>query len=464
MDFRSLKFVATACAGEQLSGSSETVVNRVCSDSRQAQAGDLFFALTGDRFDGHDFLKDVAQKGVAAVVVKRSMAPAGLNCAVIAVDDPRRALGRLAAGYRADFALPVIAVGGSNGKTTTKELVAAVLRQKLETLSSEASFNNDIGVPTTLLKLEKKHQAAVLEVGTNHPGELAPLVAMTHPGLGVITSIGREHLEFFGDLAGVAEEEGWLAEYLPAGGTLFVNGDSEWMAPIARRTQATVARVGLDSSNDWRASDLRPDAQGSRFQVRAPKAGYSGEYQMKLVGRHQVVNGLFAIAIGAELGLSQSEILKGLAECKPAKMRLQVWNCNGVSVLDDTYNANVDSMLAALQTLREMPCAGRRVAVLGDMAELGAHSRAAHEEVGRKAAERGVNQLIAVGSMAGVMAAAARAAGMAEIVEFADVERAVKEVNGLLKPGDSVLFKASRAMRLERLVEAVRSRGGDEKV
>lgn len=464
MDFRSLKFVATACAGEQLSGSSETVVNRVCSDSRQAQAGDLFFALTGDRFDGHDFLADVAQKGVAAVVAKRSKAPAGLKCAVIAVDDPRRALGRLAAGYRAEFTLPVVAVGGSNGKTTTKELVSAVLRQKLQTLSSEASFNNDIGVPTTLLKLEKKHQAAVLEVGTNHPGELAPLVTMIKPGLGVVTSIGREHLEFFGDLAGVAEEEGWLAEYLPAGGVLFVNGDSEWTVPIARRTHAKAVRVGLDSGNDWRASDLKPDAQGIRFEVSASKAGYSGEYRMNLVGRHQVVNGLFAIAVGAELGLSQSEIMKGLAECKPAKMRLQVSNCNGVCVLDDTYNANADSMLAALQTLQEMPCHGRRMAVLGDMAELGGHSRAAHEEVGRRAAEMGINHLVAVGSMAGVMAAAARAAGMAEVIEFADVERAVKEVKGLLKPGDTVLFKASRAMRLERLVEAVRSRGGGEKV
>src|SRR5581483_315778 len=176
MDFRSLKFVATACAGEQLSGSSETVISNVCSDSRQAQAGDLFFALTGDRFDGHDFLEAVAQKGVAAVVAARSRVPAGLSCAVIAEDDPRQALGRLAARYRKDFMLPVVAVGGSNGKTTTKELIAAVLRQKLETLWSEASFNNDIGVPVTLLKMQKKHQAAVLEAGTNHPGELAPLV------------------------------------------------------------------------------------------------------------------------------------------------------------------------------------------------------------------------------------------------------------------------------------------------
>ncbi len=464
MDFRSLKFVATACAGEQLSGSSETVINHVCSDSRRAQAGDLFFALTGDRFDGHDFLPEVARQGVAAVVAGRSRIPGGLNCAVIAVDDPRRALGRLAARYRADFTLPMIAVGGSNGKTTTKELVAAVLRRKLKTLWSEASFNNDIGVPMTLLNLETAHQAAVLEVGTNHPGELAPLVRMIQPGLGVITSIGREHLEFFGDVAGVAEEEGWLAELLPAGGKLLVNGDGEWATPIARRTRATVLRVGLGNGNDWRAGELKPDGQGIRFQVSAPVAGFSGEYQVNLIGRHQAVNSLFAIAIGAELGLSPAEIRQGLAESKPAKMRLQIWNFAGVCVLDDTYNANADSMLAALQTLREMPCDGRRIAVLGDMAELGAHSGAAHEEVGRRTAELGIDRLYAVGSNAGVMAEAARAAGMKETAEFADAEQAADAVKRFLKAGDTVLFKASRAVRLERAVEALRPAGGNVKV
>ncbi len=456
MDFRSLKFVATACAGEQLNGSSETVISNVCSDSRRAQAGDLFFALAGDRFDGHDFLMEVAQKGVAAVVVARSRVSARLPCGVIAVDDPRQALGRLAARYRADFTLPIVAVGGSNGKTTTKELLAAVLRQKLETLSSEASFNNDIGVPVTLLKMQKSHQAAVLEVGTNHPGEMAPLVRMIQPGLGVITSIGREHLEFFGDLAGVAEEEGWLAELLPAGGRLFVNGDSEWAGRIAKRSRATVVRAGFADGNDWRASGLKLDGQGVRFQVDAPKAGFSGEYRINLVGRHQVVNALFAIAIGAELGLSQAEIQKGLAECKPAKMRLQLWNWNGVSVLDDTYNANADSMLAALLTLQELPCAGRRVAVLGDMAELGAHSETAHEEVGRRTAELGIDQLFAVGTRAGVMARAARAAGMRGVGDFADIGTATDAVKRFLKTGDAVLLKASRSVRLERLVEALK--------
>ena len=424
---------------------------RICTDSRAAQAGDLFFALKGDKFDAHDFLDEVAGKGVAACVVACGKKfPAG---AVIEVDDPRAALGRLAAKYRGLFNLPVIAVGGSNGKTTTKELLAAVLRQKFFTLASEASFNNVIGVPLTLLQLTMQHQAAVVEVGTNHPGELAPLVAMTQPKYGVITSIGREHLEFFGDVTGVAREEGVLAELLPVTGKLFVNGDSEWAAPIAKRTTAKVVRVGLNAGNCWRATAVRFDKRGMSFKVAAPKPELAGEYWINLLGRHQVVNALFAIAVGAELGLSREEIQRGLAECQSPKMRLQLWEAGGVTVLDDCYNANADSMLVALQVLSELHCKGRRLAVLGDMAELGAHSNVAHAEVGKLAAELGVGQLLAVGKNAGVMANAARAAGLSRVMEFADVDTAADGLKKLVKAGDVVLLKASRAMRLERATD-----------
>src|ERR1039457_4332423 len=281
MEARSLKFVAAACAGEQLTGAPDTRVNRVCTDSRKAQAGDLFFALAGEQFDGHDFLRQVAEKGAGAVVVERKRVPAGWSgCAMIAVENSRKALGQVATKYREDFVLPLVAVGGSNGKTTTKELVASVLRQKLATLWSEASFNNDIGVPLTLLRLEKSHQAAVLEAGTNHPGELAPLLKMIRPNYGVITCIGREHLEFFEDVAGVAREEGWLAELLPADGKLFVNGDDEWTDKIVARTKAKVVRVGLGEKNDWRADKIRLDKNGVAFRVEAPRQEFCGEYRI----------------------------------------------------------------------------------------------------------------------------------------------------------------------------------------
>jgi UDP-N-acetylmuramoyl-tripeptide--D-alanyl-D-alanine ligase len=461
VEARSLKFAAAACGGKLLAGPPEKTAARVCTDSRAAQAGDLFFAIKGGRFDGHDFLDEVAGKGAAAVVIARDRQPKTLPaCAVIAVDDPRAALGKFAAAHRAEFDLPVVAVGGSNGKTSTKELLAAVLRQKFVTLWSEASFNNDIGVPLTLARLERSHQAAVVEVGTNHPGELAPLVEMARPRFGVITNIGREHLEFFGDVAGVAAEEGRLAELLPADGKLFLNGDDAWTDKLAQRTRAKVVRAGFGRNSEWRAGAARFDQGGMSFEVIAPDANYSGGYHVNLLGHHQVANALLAVAAGAELGVGREEIRRGLAECPPAKMRLQLWEVGGVAVLDDSYNANADSVLAALRVLSELPCKGRRVAVLGDMAELGAAAAAAHAEAGHHAAEWRVEQLFAVGKMAGVMAGAARAAGLSRVLEFGDVESAARAAKSFLRAGDVVLLKASRAMKLERVAEVLKPETG----
>lgn len=453
-----MKFVAEACDAKIVSGSPATMIVNVCTDSRLAKAGDLFFAIKGEHFDGHAFVAEVAVKGVTAVVVqKEKVPPFVMNCPVLAVDDGRIALGKLAAAYRKEFTLPMVCVAGSNGKTTVKELLASVLRQKFATLWSEASFNNDIGVPMTLLKLDKSHQAAVLEAGTNHPSELAPLVQMIAPKLGVITNIGREHLEFFGDVAGVAQEEGMLAELLPADGVLFLDGDNEWSDRIGARTKAKVVRVGLAKQCDWRAKKVRLDKSGVTFQVECAKEDFAGEYRVNLLGKHQVTNALLAIAVGEELGVGRAEILRGLAECAPAKMRLNFWEANGVRAIEDCYNANADSTLAALETLCGLPLQGRRVAVLGDMGELGATSEAAHREIGKRCAELEIGQLFAVGKMASVVGAAAREAGLARVFEFADVDGAMKAVKTFLKPGDVVLFKASRSVRLERIAETLKA-------
>jgi UDP-N-acetylmuramoyl-tripeptide--D-alanyl-D-alanine ligase len=463
MEERSLKFVAEACGAEMAAGAADVKIENVCTDSRQAKSGDVFFAIKGEKFDGHDFVADVAAKGVAAIVAQASRLcegkklTGGTSVPLLGVGSVRTALGKLAAAYRRQFDLPVIAVGGSNGKTTTKELLASVLRQKFATLASEASFNNDIGVPTTLLKLEKAHQAAVLEVGTNHPGELAPLVKMVQPKIGVITNIGREHLEFFGDVASVAEEEGALAELLPADGKLFLNGDSEWPEKIAARTKAKVIRVGFGEQNQWRATKIRLDKNGATFQIAAPKKEFCGEYRINLLGRHQVANALLVIGSGEELGLGRAEIQRGLAECQPPKMRMQFWEAGGVRVLEDCYNANADSMRAALETLCDLPLQGRRVAVLGDMAELGAHTEAAHVEIGKYAAELKIGQLFTVGKNSAATAQAARDGGLTRVIEFAEVEAAVRAVKNFLKPGDVVLLKASRSSRLERIAETLRS-------
>ncbi|HKQ37061.1 MAG TPA: UDP-N-acetylmuramoyl-tripeptide--D-alanyl-D-alanine ligase [Verrucomicrobiae bacterium] len=415
MEPRRLSHIAEACAGK-LRGKDARAIG-VSTDSRTIKAGDVFFAIKGDKFDGHDYVPKLI--GAAAVVVER---PVSANCPVIEVANVRAALGKLGARYRADFALPVIAVAGSNGKTTTKEVLGTILQQKFPTIRSEASFNNDIGVPLTLLRMSRDHGAAVLEVGTNHPGELAPLVRMVQPKYGIVTSIGREHLEFFGDVAGVAQEEGWLAELLPENGKLFI-GQSEWTETIAHRTRAQVVRVGYDL-----------------------------EFKTRLLGRHQRQNVALAVAVARELGLSDADIQKGLDLCKPAKMRLELWDANGIQVLDDSYNANADSMLAALHTLTELPARGRRVAILGDMAELGQHTEAAHVEVGKRVAELGIDLLVAVGKHAAVTL---KAAGGGK--QFHDVESACSGIPELVQPGDLVLLKASRAMRIERIGEVLGS-------
>jgi len=455
MEPRSLKFIADAVRGESRGAPSDTMVARVCTDSRLAEPGDLFIALSGERFDAHRFLPEVASRGVAAIIAERRKLPADFRaCAVIVVDDTRRALGELGARYRMDFTLPIVAVGGSNGKTTTKELIASVLRQKRATLWSEASFNNEVGVPLTLLRLERAHQAAVLETGANHPGELAPLLRWIAPRYGVLTNIGREHLEFFGDLAGVAQEEGVVAACLPPGGALFINGDSEFADGIAVRSRARVVRAGLGDRNDFRVERIRIDDRGAAFRVKTPNAALDGEYRIQLLGRHQAVNAALALAVGAELGLDAPSIARGLEACAPPKWRMQLLDASGVRLLADAYNANADSMIAALQTLCELPCKGRRVAALGDMAELGEASAAAHAEVGRRVAESRLDQLFAVGQRATGIAAAARGGGMTSVTEILEVESAARAVREFARPGDIVLVKASRSMRLERIIDA----------
>lgn len=459
MEGCSLQWVIDACRGKLVAGEAAMPVSRICTDSRSIQPGDLFIPLAGEKFDGHQFIAKALSGGATSLLAQAGSdwsAAAVTAAGVVVVPDTRAALGRIAAAYRARFQLAVVAVAGSNGKTTTKELIASVVSRRFPTLSSEGSFNNDIGVPLTLLRLEAKHQVAVLEAGTNHPGELAPLLRIISPRFGVLTSIGREHLEFFGDVAGVAREEGALAEALPPDGILFLNGDCEWADAMARRSAARVVLAGFSKDNDWRAVDYAPGEEGLSFVAHGPPGFPPTLFSLRLLGRHQAVNALLAAAVGFELGLSADEIRAGLAACEPPSMRLQLWEHNGVRVLDDAYNANADSMLAALKTLQDLPCKGRRVAVLGDMAELGTHSHEAHQEVGRGAAESGVGQLFAVGKMASVIGAAARGAGLTRVLEFTDVESAASAVRSFVREGDVLLVKASRSTRLERVSQALR--------
>jgi UDP-N-acetylmuramoyl-tripeptide--D-alanyl-D-alanine ligase len=334
--------------------------------------------------------------------------------------------------------------------------LATLLGQRFETLSSEASFNNDIGVPLTLLRLQETHRAAVVEVGSNHPGEMQSLLSIVRPTIGVLTSIGREHLEFFGDLDGVLREEGALAEALSEEGCLFVNGDIEGLGAIIERCRARVVTVGESEGCDWQLARVTPDGEGTEFEIISPKGDRNGVYRVNLLGRHNAQNAAIAMAVAAELGLSQEELNQGLQDCRPASMRMQTQTLGGVCVINDAYNSNPDSLQAALETLKSFPVRGKVIAVLGDMAELGESSEPAHAEAGEQVAKLGLNGLIAVGQWGDVMVRAAQGAGLANVAAFEDAAHAGKALAMKLTPGDVVLVKGSRSAKLERVLGALR--------
>ncbi len=455
MEPRSIDYVRAAVDGELLTGSPDALCLRVTTDSRDVRTGDLFVAVQGERFDGHDFLADAARKGAVGALIHHPPTgdiPPGF--ALIRVGETRVALGALARRYREEFSFPLVCVAGSNGKTTTKELAAALLSTRWFTAKSEASFNNDIGVPLTLLRFTKRHQAAVVEAGTNHPGELEPLLDSIRPTIGAIPSIGREHLEFFKDMEGVLAEEGKLGEVLPADGLLVLNGDIPWAERLAALTRARVIRAGFAPNNEWRVRIVATHWESTAFEVTAPDAAWTGSYLLGMPGRHMVQNAVIALTVAAQLGVDPDAARNALARFSGARQRLQWSRIGGVWLIDDTYNANADSMLAALETLSDLPCSGRRVAVLGDMAELGPQAETAHGEVGRNAAALGLDAVFAIGKYSRITADAASSPSVTS-VSFPDIDSAMPAVLEYLRPGDAVLAKASRSSRLERIVEAL---------
>ena len=442
----SLQFLIDSCPGQAASLDDSIEFKRVCTDTRKIEPGDLFVALKGHNFNGNKFAAQAIEMGAVAAVVDEPVQ--GLPS--LWVEDARKAFGQLAAAHRRQFDLPIFGVAGSNGKTSTKEMLASILSEKFRTIYSEASFNNDVGLPATLLRICYQDQAAVLELGTNHPGELAPLIQMSTPRYGLLTGIGREHLEFFANLEGVAKEEGMLAELLPESGKLFLYGDGSWVNSIIERSAPPCATIGFGSHNIWRVKRVQLMEGLTRFVLSSPVAELNGEYDIPLLGKHQATNAALAIAAAAEMGLGREMIVKGLSKCPQPRYRLQSTERAGVTWVNDAYNANADSVKVALETLEDMPCEGKRYAVLGDMAELGEYAELAHREVGEQAAQV-VTGLVVVGLWAEVTAESACQAGIKYVEAVANMEVAAKILRGWLEPGDVVLLKASRASHFERL-------------
>jgi UDP-N-acetylmuramoyl-tripeptide--D-alanyl-D-alanine ligase len=452
MDATTFEKIAHWAEGRLEAGDPRGTVTNVCTDSRALKAGDLFVALRGEKFDAHTFIAEAAKRGAAGAIVEEFPAELPPGFAVIRVADTLRGLQQLGANYRRTLSLQVVGLTGSNGKTSTKDLTAAALGENFQVTKTEGNFNNHIGVPLTLLRARDADQIGVFEMGMNHPGEIAPLAAMAAPEVGIITNIGMAHIEFMGSREAIAQEKGMLAEALPPSGTLILSAHDDFSQAIAARSKADVVLAGIGKGEVF-ASDLHAHATGTKFVLHAD--GHKADAELSVPGEHMVRNAVLAVAAGRVFGLSLEECAVGLTKLRLTKGRLEQKVIRGIQVIDDTYNANPDSVVAALHTLASMSAAGRRVAVLGRMGELGAEAERGHRLVGEAAAKAHLDCVIGVGAEAQWITEAAWRGGVEKIVHVETTEEATKVLRDYAKAGDVVLVKGSRSARMERIVEGL---------
>nr|MDD6335584.1 UDP-N-acetylmuramoyl-tripeptide--D-alanyl-D-alanine ligase [bacterium] len=439
--------VVSACGGTFLGPQDmlSSPISGIAIDNRKVSAGNLFIPIRGERFDGHDFIPAAFETGALVCLSSR---PLEGDYPCIRVADTQDALQDIAAFYRGLFAIKAIGITGSVGKTTTKEMIASVLSQRFRVCKSPGNLNNQIGVPLTLFGLQPGDQVAVIEMGTNHFGEIDRLARMVQPDVCFLTNIGEAHIEHLGSRAGILRAKCEMLAHMKPGGRVYVNGDDDMLRTLAR-SRGDVVTFGLDEGNDIRALDVQDmGLEGMHFT--ACVEGRRLEVLVPSPGRHMVLNALAAIAAGRELGLDTDEIRRGIAAYQPVGGRMKIERAGGITVLNDVYNANPGSVRAAIDVLAHAQ--GRKVAILGDMLELGEQAMAYHRQIGEYAAAAGLDALYCVGPLSQSMAQGARQAGMACVQHAADQQGLLLGLPGQIMPGDTVLVKASRGMGLEKTV------------
>jgi len=444
---RTLADFARVCGGE-LIGADRAYIG-VSTDTRTIKPGELFVALRGPRFNAHEFVNAAAEAGAAGAVVDTRV---DARIAQILVGDTLEALQKSASAWRGQFTLPVIGVAGSNGKTTCKEMTAAILSRSGETLHTRGSLNNHIGVPLTLHRLDRSHRFAVIEIGTNHPGEVAALCKLARPTVGLITNAGAEHLEGFGTVEGAARAEGEMIADLDATHTAVINADDEFAGLWRGMTRARVVTFGVAQRADFYPHDFTAsvDAGGfvSNFSIATPSG--ATPIELHLAGEHNVANALCAAAAAMAAGASLDDVRTGLATIRPVPGRLQFKTApSGAWIIDDSYNANPSSMMAGIEVLAKVDA--RRWLVMGDMGELGDAANESHGEIGRFAREHRIDRMFATGRLS-ALAVEAFGAGAQW---FEDTETLARAVNAELTREVCVLIKGSRSARLERVVDAL---------
>ena len=411
-------------------------------DSRTIARGDLFFALRGPNHDGHEHIEEVFQKGAAAVVVDRDVKADGL---VLRVGDTLAALQQIAGRARRMWAGSVIGVTGSAGKTTTKDVIAEMLATEMKTAKTAGNLNNHVGVPLSLLRLEADAKVAVIEMGMNHAGEIRDLAAIAKPEVGVVTNVGAAHIEAFESIEEIAAAKGELIESLPATGTAVLNADDPRVAAMAR---GKTLLYGLSADAQVRGEDVSESEDGVTFRVGAT------HFTTSLHGRHSVSNLLAGLAVAQVYGIAPQRLVDTVQNFKPGKMRGQRFHHRGILVYDDCYNSNPDAVRAMLDVLRDTP-AGRRIAVLGEMLELGRWAESLHRDVGSYAVKQGIDVLVGIRGAAWSFVDAAKLAGLSAgaALFFDEPAEAGRAVRSIAQPGDAILFKGSRGVHVERALD-----------
>lgn len=455
MQSLTLKDILKATNGKIISKSNnafETEFNEITTDSRVVKEGVLFIPLAGERFDGHDYIKSAIEHGASAALTHKDI-DADINAMLVEVDDTKKALGDIARYYKQKYFVPSVAITGSVGKTTTKDMISGVLSEHYNTLKTPNNFNNDIGVPLTIFGLEKKHEMAVIEMGMNHFGEIEYLSGIALPDAAVITNIGMSHIENLGSQEGIFKAKMEIVSRFTDKNTLFVNGDDKFLKTVSSDTYKVI-KYGIDKSNDIYACDIvNKGLSGVEFTVVYGDIKFKAEVTQP--GIHNVYNALAAIAVGLHFGVTVQECINGLKHCVYTSQRLEVIDHNGIEIINDCYNSSPDSVRAALK-VQQQSVKPRKVAILGDILEMGDFAPEAHYELGKDVVSSGVDMLVTAGINAARIAAGARDNGMENVVSYNTTDDIVKDLSSILKDGDSVLVKASHGMHFENITNAIK--------
>lgn len=438
--------------GAETDFTGEIYFTGVTTDSRKIVEGSLFVALKGEKFNGEDFANDAIKKGAAAVLVSRGAK--NISGVALKVDDTLTAYQQIAASWRSRFQIPVVAITGSSGKTTTKDLTAAVLSALGKVCKTAANFNNEIGVPMTLLELNETHAAAVVEIGMRGLHQIETLAQFVKPTIGTVINVNETHIEILGSVENIARAKSELVEAIPAGGTVILNADNPWTLGMKKFAAPNVKIItyALENPADLTAENIVIDSSSTEFALIYGGARYN--FEIPIIGRHNVSNALAAIAAGLSVGLTIDEIKRGISTLATTKMRFEVIQRDGVTIVNDAYNASPASMRASIKTVAEI-YDNRKIAVLADMLELGKISQKAHREVGAELVANNFDTLIVIGELGKFIADGARDAGLKNIYTAENHEAAAKKLLEVMHAGDVILFKASHGMHLEKVIELI---------